>query len=100
MTTNFRFKVGFLLARFCFLFARNLQRKASAASGTKQLSVAKGGVFAVQPEGAWRKAAQFGQQRKQRGCSFLFASRLQRTSPRGGELACRRHGGPEAMQLN
>jgi hypothetical protein len=36
---------------------RNLQRKGPHGSGTKQLSVAKGGVYDVQPEGAWRNAA-------------------------------------------
>jgi hypothetical protein len=60
-------------------------------SGTKQWCTAKGGVYAVQPEGAWRNAAQLCKQKKQRGCSFLFARSLQRKGSAAGIFELQKH---------
>jgi antitoxin component YwqK of YwqJK toxin-antitoxin module len=50
--------VSYEISAFLLPFCAQPATKGHRGSGTKQLSIAKGGVYAVQPEGAWRKAAQ------------------------------------------
>jgi hypothetical protein len=55
---NSHIKVSYEKSVFAASFLRaTCNGKASAASGTKQWYIAKGGVYAMQPKGAWRNAA-------------------------------------------